>query len=383
MDMVKNKKGKNILFGFIIVLLSIPMIQYYTQIVNEPALKGVTVNSQPGEFSAQNWFNGSFQSKELDYINENIGFRRDMVMVYNQYYYTVYDEIRAEKVVKGKSGYLYERSYIDAYLGIDFVGEDKIKENIRKIKMISDTLNKLGKIFLPILTPGKGSYFPDFFPSDYDTIPLSKTNYDGYKQGFEELSIQFLDFQQLFLNLKPTSPYPFFPKTGIHWTDYAEVIASDSIMSYLSIALNKPLPRINISKVEKSKKMRGRDEDLEKILNIFTNIPDIEIGYPHYTIQRDHQTKDAKILFVADSFFWGMYNKGFNDKLFGNGGFWYYNSSIWPKDPEGLTVADINIQEKIEEKDVICILCTDGNLKGFGFGVIDQLYDIYFPSIKE
>ena len=67
--------------------------------------------------------------------------------------------------------------------------------------------------------------------------------------------------------------------------------------------------------------------------------------------------------------------------LFNDGRFWYYNEAIFPDSYESpLNVKDVDFQKKLEENDVILIICTDANLFKFGFGFIEQAYDTYFPK---
>ena len=65
-------------------------------------------------------------------------------------------------VVIGKENYLYEKGYIDAFFGVDFIGHDSIAISAYKLKMIQDTLAKLNKTLLIILAPGKGDFFPEY-----------------------------------------------------------------------------------------------------------------------------------------------------------------------------------------------------------------------------
>ena len=78
-------------------------------------------------------------------------------------------------------------------------------------------------------------------------------------------------------------------------------------------------------------------------------------------------------MFVADSFYWGMYNSGFAKKLFGDGEFWYYNKSIYPGN---IPVDSIDLNKKIDEHELIILMSTDANLPKFAYGFIEQTYEL-------
>ncbi len=177
--------------------------------------------------------------------------------------------------------------------------------------------------------------------------------------------------------MKSTSPYPLFPKTGIHWSKYGEVVAADSIIKYInSIQREKKVPELMIGDIETSINIRGNDDDIEKGMNLLFDIGDLQMGYPKFKVQKDSDAGTAKVLTIADSYYWGLSKDAFNE-----GQFWYYNKQIYPDSyTTPVNVKDINIIEEVEKNDVVILLSTDANLNKFAFGFIDQLYDSYFNS---
>ena len=61
--------------------------------------------------------------------------------------------------IVGKDNYLYEESYIKAYLGDDFIGEKKIFNTAQKLKAVQDTLKSNHIDLIVVLAPGKGTFF--------------------------------------------------------------------------------------------------------------------------------------------------------------------------------------------------------------------------------
>lgn len=371
--------GKRILFVFILIFLLLPLIQQKLNIVHVKELHGVSTQKPAPVFSLKSYLEGDFQEIKEAYFNENFGFRNFCVRVNNQIAYTFFNEAKANDVIVGKSNYLYEEKYIKTYLGRDFIGEKNIQEKVRKLKMLQDTLKKMDIDLIVILAPGKGTFYPEFIPEKYFEKEPSISNYSFFVESFKIDRINFIDFNKWFLEMKTTTAYPIFPKTGIHWSRYGEVLAADSITKYIDSIRDIKMPKILIDKIELADKYKGEDNDIEKGMNLLFGIPNEKMAYPSYQIVADSTFAFPRVLTIGDSFYWDMYRLGFSEKLFNNGEFWYYNRKIYHNDPSTPeTVADITPIIEVGKNDVIVLMATDANLSSFAFGFIDNLYDSYF-----
>ena len=251
--------------------------------------------------------------------------------------------------------------------------------------MISDTLEAKGIDLIVLLAPGKASFYPEYIPEHYNPEHKATNNYEVYRKEIMQANIHLLDFNKWFRDMKANSDYPLFPKTGIHWSMYGEMLSIDSIIKYINtIHTDNKIPELLIRDIETSaNKMKGTDDDIEKGMNLLFNIKDLQMGYPQIEIQNDTSASPPKVLTVADSYYWSMFNWGLSKKAFNHGQFWYYNKQIFPESyKKPLNVIDINIREEVEKNDVVLLLFTDANLHRFAFGFIDQLYDSYFKSDK-
>ncbi len=375
-----NTTIKRILFIGMMVLLFIPMFQHVTKIVHEKPLNGAFQIIENPSFNFSNWFDGVYQTEQQDYLNQNFGFRSFFVRTYNQMQYSLFNSPRANGVVLGNDGYLYEENYIKAHLGRDFIGEEKIIEKIEKLNKITDTLSKKGIDLVIVFAPGKGSFYPEFIPESYNPKHRTTTNYEVYRKHILQSKNRFLDFNDWFRKMKTSSPHPLFPKTGIHWSKYGEVLAADSIIKYINtIQKDKKIPELSIGEVEASNSVRDTDDDIEKGMNLLFNIKDLTMGYPQFQVPI--KKNNPKVLTIADSYYWGMFNWGLSRDAFNEGQFWFYNVQIYPDSYEApVNVADINMIEEVEKNDVVILMSTDANLYKFAFGFIDQIYEAYFGS---
>lgn len=372
------KRLKQVIFIGIITLLFVPMIQHKFRILEEKPLNGAYTLSSKPELNKENWFSGKYQEGQDKYIQEHTGFYPSWVRLYNQWNYSFFNIAHAEGVIRGKEDYLYEENYIKAYYGIDFLGEEKIEDITRKWKSIQDTLEDKGIKLTVILAPGKGSFYPEYIPDQYQKVKNGKINYEVFKEQFIKQDISFIDMHSWFESMKKTSKYPLFPKTGIHWSAYGQYLATDSIRKYVSSKCQKQTPYFVLEKIVESSKPQRDDDDIGKGMNLMLGIPDFKLGYPEFHPNRQPEKGDPKVLVIADSFYWGLFNSTVSNSLFNSGEFWYYNEQIYPASFTAETlVKNQELDKKLQENKVVFLLITDANLYKFGFGFVEMACNEY------
>ncbi len=333
------------------------------------------------EFSMKRWWDGDYQNTQQELLRETIGLRSLFVRTYNQLQYSFFNIARANGVQKGKDGHLYQENYLRAIRGTDFIGDSVIEAKVAAMEEVGRELAKSDTRLLIVLAPGKGSYFSEHIPEEWKMVEKGRTNYEGYRESLEHSEVEFLDFHSWFRSMKAESEFPLFPRTGIHWSKYGEVMAADSLSAHIQYLTDREMPRIVIDEVEWSDEMRDTDDDIEKSMNLIFDIEDERMAYPIFHVEAPEE-KGPKTLTIADSYYWGMFNYGFYNTLFGGGEFWFYNELIYPYNEHGEAdkVADRDIRAEAESSDVIVLLSTDANLHRFPFGFIEQLHDDYFPT---
>lgn len=370
---------KIVLFFSVIGMLFLPMTQQELKWIELEPLNGSYTTLEKPVLKPSNWLEGNYQSDLEKYLDQEVGFRNFFVRIYNQTYYSLFNQARANNVTVGKKNYLYDISYINAYLGRDFVGQDMIERKISKLQKISDTLKAQDIDIIIVFAPGKGSFYPEFIPDKFDSHRKTLTNHKAYVKELSKSTIHFLDLNQWFINQKATSPYPLFPKTGIHWSLYGEILAFDSLTKYVESIRDIHLPKFHIDRIETSFTVRDTDDDVEKGMNLLFDIKDLKMGYPVLSFQESDTDTKLKVITVADSYYWGVFGKGISGRIFKDEQFWYYNKEIHAYTfSEPKLVKDVNIRTEVESKDVIILLFTDANLSNFDYGFINQLYDAYF-----
>jgi len=341
-------------------------------------LNGAYTAIENPRFQVSTWTEGQFQSEKEAYIKQNFGFNTFFVKAYNQIQYSLYNQTGVQNVVIGQDNYLYDENYITAYYGLDFAGNKILSEKVEKLQKISDTLKSKNISLIVVLAPGKANYYPEFLPKENISPKKGITNYEVLSRKLNHTDINLADMQQWFLELKPKTKHPLFPRTGIHWSYFGECIVLDSLVKLVESIREINLPKISFDPIEKSYTMRERDDDIEKSMNLFFNIEDLKMSYPNLLITDKNATKPS-LLTIADSFYWGFFGTGAINQLFGDNQFWYYNDEIYKSNnPEVRKVKEINLIKEIEKNEVIIILSTDSNLRNFGFNFIENLYSAYF-----
>lgn len=372
------KRLKQVLFFGIIGALFMPMVQHKFRFTAEKPLIGSYVLSEKPKITLENWFSGKYQQAQDTYITEHAGYRPGWVRLYNQWNYSLFNETNASGVIVGKENYLYEEGYIKAYYGIDFIGDEKIKQITQQLKFVQDTLKKKGIDFVVVFAPGKGSYYPEYIPDYYKHVGIGKTNYEAFNNCFKQQAINYIDMHSWFKSMKKTTKYPLFSKTGIHWSAYGQYFAVDSLTKYISSIRNYQIPYFVLDTIVESTKPILGDDDIGLGMNLFSQIPDIKLAYPKFHVNRKSKKNDPKILVIGDSFYWSLFNSHVSADLFNNGEFWYYNEQVYSASySKEVLVKNQNLKQKLLENQVVVLLLTDSNLHRFGFGFVEQAYNSY------
>jgi nicotinamide mononucleotide adenylyltransferase len=374
-DMEKYERHiKNGLFLLVLLLLWLPMVQTKFKFFQVQPLKGAVEATSDPYISKERWFSGVYQKEQEAYVKDSFGFREPFIRLYNQWQYSFYNHTSAHSVVIGRSGYLYEENYIKAHLGLDFIGEDSIRGQVDRLKTISDSLKKKNIDLVVLLAPGKGSFYPEYFPEKYDQVKKGVTNADVYKKYFKQKDIHLLDAHSWFLQMKykEHKQHRLYSKTGIHWSKYGEYIVADSLLRYLSELRGVEFPAMKLIQEETSSALRSTDNDIWQGMNLWMNMSDYKMTYP--IVQRTgEEHNQTKVLTIADSYFWGLYWMGLPEGYFSNGEFWYYFEQRYPQQfTTPSLVNEINIRSEVEKNNVVLLILTDANLPRFGFGFLEK-----------
>lgn len=368
---------------YICILLLIgsflPIFQEFSNFFELEPVRGYYVEVEKPKWDPQKYLDGSYTAQMDEYVRTHFGFYPSFVRIDNQIEYWICKNAKASGVVIGKNGFLYEHRYIDAYYGNDFVGSDSIRTLLNKLAIVRKTLNEQNKDVWVVLCPGKGFLVPENFPDNRRQNNSDTTNYEVYAKLLEDYKIPTLDLQKIFLDIKSKNRTPLFSKHGTHWSEMGEMVSMILTAKFAQKQLKIELPRPYITETITSWYPYGRDYDIAYGMNLMFRLEPQALYYPTYEYTKN-EAGPKKILVIGDSFFFGPLGKNFSSYTFGNGAFWYYNQEEYILGSDPISLNNINKKDRWEEHDIICIYLTDANLVKFGYGWIEEAYNVYIKK---
>ncbi len=360
-----------------VVLLAFPLLLKFV-LPSEYGLKGAVESSTEQTFSIGTWFEGSFQQAIDANRNDRFGGYDYYVRTYNQIDYTLFKKANANYVVCGENNCLFEIGYLNAFRGKDFIGRNAIADKVRMMKACQDEMQKRGKLLLPVIAPGKASFYPEYIPENYKK-KLGPSNYEVFSSELKHQDVKHIDFRAWYVANKTTSKYPLYPLSGIHWSNYGAITSFDSILGCMANFFNKEMPRVIIDKVRLSDSLQDPDQDIANGLNLL-----YPLDFPPLAYADRHISKGdfrPRVITIADSFWWYIYSTGMPAACFSKHEFWYYNEQVYPA-TEGIEtrVRNINYFKRFEEADVIIVLYNESNLHRFSDGALEACYELLFKE---
>lgn len=370
-----NTSVKKFLFAIVLVVLLLPFLQHQFHFYESKPLEGYSEAVEKMWFSSDGWWSGEYQEATSDWLNENFGFRPELVRIYNQIAYSLYNDAKSSGTIIGKDEYLYELDYITSYNGEDYLGGAAWNERVIQLKQLQDSLATRKVTLLICLAPGKASFYPEYIPDEYGKGSDS-TNYKMLSQLLRENNINHIDYNKWFMEMKGATQYPLYPKTGIHWSRYGSLMAIDSLIKYVEHKRNVNMPNVIWERTLPGDTLRSPDDDIGRALNVYFPPSTLQMGYPEFHYE-DRAGKDSvSMMVISDSFFWSLFDVNLAPESFTDIAFYYYNAQIYRSSQQGMTVADIETcMRDAESSDVIVLMATECTVARIGWGFTDEAYD--------
>jgi hypothetical protein len=373
----KNSRISTFLLFMVMGLLMVPAFVKYLDVSEGPKLYGVVNPANDTILSIKDWFDGSYAAHKEKYLNDNFGYRNWFVKLRNQFCYSAFGKLFAYGAVEGKSGFVYEKGYLEAYSGKDYVGDSMTNITFEKLKYIQDSLTAKGVLFLVVFAPSQANFYPEYIPDAYHGSPA--TNYLKGIEAAKRLGVNYIDFNKWFADMKGKSTYPLYSKAGSHWTTYGAYMAFDSLNGYVEYKLNKKLPRYNYSQVVWSDSLKYEDNDLTQGLNLFENIAPVKLAYPVAKWGDTLHRFRPRFLGIGDSYLKRFYDLNLLNKIYDKPAFWYYYQEFFDYKPAGrrLDPGDVDLKSYVERQNVVVLMASEISLQRIGWNFIDDMYNTY------
>lgn len=355
----------------------VPLLQQTFNFYEMEKLGGVFDKDEMPALNPKNWFDESFQNGEEKYLGQKFGFRNFFIRLYNQIQYSVFSTAKKGTIVIGKDNYLFGQGYVETIYGKDFIGEAAVEDKMNKIRKLQDTLKTKNIDLIVLFAPGKAGVFPEKIPSRFIPDEQQKSNYECYLENAKKKKINHIDFHNYIIQVKDTSRYSMYPKTGVHWSIYSTFFAMDSLTRYIEKLRNIDMPDNTWDSLVVSPCPLKEDNDYVAGINLLFEPCEEQYAYP--VLKKKDKGTRPKAIIVSDSFYWPIFGNGLHNNMFDKGKFWFYYEEVYPDNWEKPTNAkNLNLLEEIEKQDLIILMATQPKLKDFAYGFVDDAYAMYF-----
>lgn len=377
------------LFAVIYVaVLWMPTLQRAFHLFPEPQLYGSEQKPESVQLSVKTWFDGTYSAKYEPWFNYRLGLRSYLVRTYNQLDFTLFRMVprqEGSQVVIGKEGMLYEQVYVQRYNRANKTSDEKLRRIARRVRQLQDELQQRGIALLVVIAPSKVEIYPENVPDGMlkPGREQRKTPYDAITPLLQEYGVNHIDGHRLFKAWKKDYPYPLFPLTGVHWNYLGAARIIELIMQDLERLTGKKLPQIEIEDVKVDNQIRGTDNDLGELLNVWTcgellNIWTFkkDAGPQHHPVIRriaDESTRVPDILFVGDSFVHTLNDLMDEHELYQRRDTLYYHKRRFTKGGAkgtGYDRASFDMEKELLGRDALVLEINEYWMPDIGFGFV-------------
>jgi hypothetical protein len=379
-DHHRTPKGlKSVLFALLLGILFVPVVQEWTGVLPAGKLAGVENIIEKIPLSDTAWFSGSFQNNFSIRHYRWMGLRPAMVRLRNQVDYSLYGEVY-RSIMVGKEGELFRRGSLKAMRGLNFKGQDHIEYHADHTAILQKHFADRNVRMLVVLTPSKLRCMPDYLPGYLLPSP-NPNNYDAFTEAFGRMGVDYLDLEQILTQKMQEQPLRVFPRTGTHWTDLGAFYGAKHILSEMEKRDGRNYRHMRAVQPEMSADMRDTDADAGDLLNLVWDLPVDTIAYPVIQMEAASQDKyRPRVLVIADSFWWKIYNQNIHRDVFAPGSqYRYYNYEVFSDQWEDAKfINDFNLQKTVEGVDWVILCVNEGNMHRYPFNFVDQVLGLYY-----
>jgi hypothetical protein len=89
---MQKETYRKILLSWVLLLVTLPLLQHYFNIFKEPPLEGAIDKPAFHPFTISDWLSGSFQNDQEIYLAANYGFHNTIVRLNNQLDFSLFQK---------------------------------------------------------------------------------------------------------------------------------------------------------------------------------------------------------------------------------------------------------------------------------------------------
>jgi hypothetical protein len=156
---------------------------------------------------------------------------------------------------------------------------------------------------------------------------------------------------------------------------YAASQAVDSLVRVMEGRTRQPQAHFEITGFDSTYLME-QDDDLYRMLNLMFPMKRNTIDQPQFSFTEGYK---PKVLTIADSYWWTVWawNVALPQHLFSDGGFWFYNKTVYPEREPIQNVESVDYKQEIESQEFVLLVCTEATNHLWPYGFTERYLSGY------
>lgn len=359
----------NLLFAVVFGTTVFVLFQNLVKWPEVEDVNGAEYGIERQSLTVNSWLDESFQHQMEAYYKHTLEMRPAFIRTHNQLFYSLYNESKTYVLI-GKEKQLFAYNYFPSFRGFDLKEEEHWSNVVSGLKQLQDTLESVGVEFLVVVAPNKVRYLPENLPDYFKHEPGDESNWQRFIAQCEENEVNYLDFNQVFLDLKGRTRIDLFPNTGTHWSAYGATMAMDSMMRRFK---KGDYPELRYETGEWTDSIIDGDRELAEHLNIWCP-PSMNRQFI-FDVEFDSIDRvKPNVLFISDSYFWTINSLQLNHRMLSDKhSFWYYNNTNFDTQHGILPVDSLDRWTELLSRDAVIIMATESNLSEMPYGLMEDL----------
>ena len=220
------KKIETIIFiAVVLVMISIPGV--FTNIKSNQTSK--MDNRMLQEFPSMD--DEGFQKDVELYLSDRVGFRENMITLYQTLCDKVFSKLVYPLYAYGKDGHVMMTHDLTTFQHAD-VDQNYVENLGEYLKSLEDFCGSMGSEFLFFLCPNKESIYPEYFPDGY-FVKEQPNRSDRIAEALTKKKVPFIFPRELFMELKNEELLYNQKYDAAHWNDTGCFYGNREIINYL------------------------------------------------------------------------------------------------------------------------------------------------------
>lgn len=297
-----------------------------------------------------------------------------------------------DAVVIGKSGYCFERAYINDLYGYSepytTCTDEFLEDRAEKLEYIQKRLEEMGVAFYLIITPSKAAAYEEFIPDWYKAQNIAAADYvrpiERLLPKLDEHGIRYTFTPDYFAGIGLDET---FPLTGIHWNKLAAAEACKLLLEKYTEQTGEEVRYISVDGVTEQQIPSGFGNPEDDIYNIAysgvsteNSIKDEFYYIPQLSISNEECTNKINIFISGGSFCWDITHYMRTGDLKITKRFYQFFYQTWQgnADSDPLLEGGLgrrNWKALLDDVDYVIFESNEQQAATMGEGIYDSLYE--------